>query len=273
VCRNDFDCCGFGGMQGSTGVGSCNKTNPTDEVGRCDNGNACRPAGAVCKLATSSCNAENNCCAGNVNQNPLVCQQDLLGIPRCTMSGQPCADAGSKAGQRCATSADCCGLACTPNPSFDPTRPNAEVPPFICGGSCVAAGGDCSTTADCCPGMPCVSTPGSTRGKCGSVPPGADAGMPPTPDGATPPDPDAGVPPDPDAGGSDDAGPDGGVCSEYGQTCRESSNCCNYPSIMCTNGRCIVIINWGRRPLPPRSAAWLIAAAATRVDASWALAL
>ena len=76
----------------------------------------CRPSGAVCKLAISSCNAENNCCAGNVNQNALACQQDILGIPRCTAVGN-CADAGSQQGKSCASSADCCGLPCVPNPT------------------------------------------------------------------------------------------------------------------------------------------------------------
>jgi len=85
VCRGDADCCGFGGVQGQTGVGNCSKANPTDVVGRCDNGNACRPAGAICKLATMTCNAENDCCSGNVNKVPLACQQDILGIPRCTI--------------------------------------------------------------------------------------------------------------------------------------------------------------------------------------------
>src|ERR1044071_2715009 len=81
-----------------------------------------------------SCNAENNCCSGNVNQNPFACQQDILGIPRCTMTGKPCDDAGSKVGQACASSADCCGVACVPNPAY-PGSPSA--PPFVCGGECV----------------------------------------------------------------------------------------------------------------------------------------
>src|SRR5205814_6682360 len=122
----------------------------------CDNGQACRPNGAVCKLATTSCNAENNCCAGNVNKNPLVCQQDLLGIPRCTDVGD-CADAGTLAGKSCASSADCCGLPCVPNPT-------AGGAPFICGGTCVSSGGACTTNADCCPGLPCVTPPASTVG-------------------------------------------------------------------------------------------------------------
>ena len=125
----------------------CNKVgnNPT---GRCDNGNSCSPAGAICKLATTSCNAENNCCAGNVNQNPFVCQQDILGIPRCTMNGQSCVDAGSKAGLACATSADCCGLPCVPNPAYDGGLPGdgGTNSPFVCGAICVPKAGAAMTT-------------------------------------------------------------------------------------------------------------------------------
>jgi hypothetical protein len=223
ICSDDADCCGFGGIQGMTGVGSCNKSNPTDPVGRCSNGNACRPAGAVCKLAGNSCNAENNCCSGNVNQNPFVCQQDILGIPRCTMTGQPCSDGGSKAGQPCASSADCCGSACVPNPSF---ASDAGLPRFVCGGECIGSGGACTTAADCCPGLPCTSPPGSSRGVCGQppVPPPVDGGNPGL---------DANIPDVP----SDGPKP---TCAEYGQVCTMTSDCCN--SVPCTNGRCVYIV-------------------------------
>jgi hypothetical protein len=195
-------------------------------VGRCDNGNACRPAGAVCKLASMSCNAENNCCSGNVNQNPFACQQDILGIPRCTMAGQPCNDGGSKAGQACASSADCCGLACVPNPGY---TADAGAPPFVCGGECVRTGGGCSTAGDCCTGLPCTIPPGSSRGVCGVPPSNPDAGPPPPPDGSST---DAGPPPPlPDGGPS---------CAEYGQSCTMMSDCCN--NVPCTNGRCVYIV-------------------------------
>jgi hypothetical protein len=216
VCRTDADCCGFGGVQGSTGVGNCSKALPSDAVGRCDNGNACRPAGAICKLATMSCNAENNCCAGNVNQNPYVCQQDILGIPRCTIKGESCGDGGSKSGQACATSADCCGLPCVPNPSF---TADSGLAAFVCGGICAGTGGSCTTAADCCPGLPCVTVPGSTRGTCGG-PPMGDGGI------VTPP-PDAYVPPP--------------GCAVYGQVCTVSSDCCN--GVPCTGGRCVIVVN------------------------------
>jgi hypothetical protein len=229
VCRTDADCCGFGGVQGDTGTGNCSKAAPTDPVGRCDNGNACRPAGAICKLATMSCNAENNCCAGNVNQNPEVCQQDILGIPRCMLKGGTlCGDGGTRSGQACATSVDCCGLPCVPNPNFTPDA-GASVPVFVCGGICVAAGGTCTTGADCCPGLPCVMTPGSTRGVCGGQPPMGDGGI------VTPP-PDAPPPPPPDAG--TDAPP---PCAGYGQICTVTGDCCD--GVPCTGGRCLIIVN------------------------------
>ncbi len=69
VCVTDSDCCGAPGVPGGNGSVKCSKS-AGEPTGRCDNGQACRPAGAVCKLATTSCNAENNCCAGNVNQDP-----------------------------------------------------------------------------------------------------------------------------------------------------------------------------------------------------------
>jgi hypothetical protein len=174
--------------------------------------------GAICKLATMSCNAENNCCAGNVNQNPYVCQQDILGIPRCTLGGDACA-----------TSADCCGLPCVPNPSW--VVGSTTVPPFVCGGICVGVGGACTTTADCCPGLPYIAPPGSTRGTCGG-------GPPPSGDGGTnpPPGDGGGNPPPPPPPG--DGGP---PCADYGQVCSVSSDCCS--GIPCNRGRCVIIVN------------------------------
>jgi hypothetical protein len=195
---------------GGNGSVTCSKTAGA-EVGRCDNGTACRAAGAICTLATSSCSVENNCCAGNVNSDPTVCQQDLLGIPRCTGVGD-CTDAGPFEGKECLTSADCCGLPCLPNQD-----PNG--PPFICGSSCVPAGGMCTTDADCCAGIPCVLPPGSSQGVCGWIPPDADAGV------------DGGPLPDADT-------PDGPDCALYGQECTTAADCCN--EIPCTNGRCII---------------------------------
>lgn len=209
ICKDDKDCCGAEGVPGGNGSVKCSKS-AGEPVGRCDNGNACRPAGAVCKLATTSCNAENNCCAGNVNQKPEVCQQDLLGIPRCTGVGN-CADAGSQVGKACASSADCCGLPCLPN-----SDPNGS--PFICGASCVPSGGTCTTDADCCTGLPCKAPPGSTKGVCGPVN-----------------IPDAGT--DSGADSGTDAGTDSGTCALYGQSCTTGADCCN--KVPCTSGKCV----------------------------------
>ncbi len=210
ICGKDDDCCGsLNNKGGGNGSVTCSKGTPDASAGRCDNGTACRPAGAICKLATSSCNAENNCCAGNVNQNPLVCQQDLLGIPRCTGVGQ-CQDAGvapdggSLVNKACSSSADCCGLPCVPNPNGPP--------PFICGAGCVQQGQKCTTSGDCCKGLPC------TNGLCGF----------PVPDGGTT---DGGT--STDGGTTTDAG-----CALYGQQCTVSGDCCN--GVPCTGGRCVV---------------------------------
>jgi hypothetical protein len=237
VCFTDSDCCGYGGIQGQTGVGNCSKANVNDPTGRCDNGNSCRPAGAICKLKNDSCNAENNCCAGNVNQNQYVCQQDNLGIPRCTMAGQACNDAASYQGMPCATSADCCGLSCVPNPNY-PGLNDAGISAFICGAVCVARGGQCTTTADCCPGLPCYFPPGSTIGTCDNPPPppppdaGADGGMDATVDADMDAAVDAGM--DAPADAPSEAPP---PCSLYGQVCSATQTCCN--GIPCINGRCL----------------------------------
>lgn len=217
ACVIDSDCCGSPGMPGGNGSVKCSKA-ANEPVGRCDNGNACRPAGAVCKLASGSCNAENNCCAGNVNQDPSVCQQDLLGIPRCTGVGN-CADAGSQAGKSCATSADCCGLPCVPNPS---SADGGAL--YVCGATCVPSGGTCTSNADCCSGLPCKAPPGSTQGVCGSteLPDGGVGGSGGT--GGT--------------GGSPSGGTGGTpTCSLYGQSCTTSANCCN--NVPCTAGHCV----------------------------------
>ena len=207
VCTQDSDCCGSPGLPGGNGSVKCSK-GAGEPVGRCDNGNACRPSGAVCKLASGSCNAENNCCAGNVNKDPSVCQQDLLGIPRCTGVGD-CTEAGSQVGKACATSADCCGLPCLPNANAGDGGAT-----YICGSSCVPSAGACTTDADCCAGLPCKAPPGSTQGVCGYKD---------TPDAGT------------------DSGSDAGTCAYYGQTCTVAADCCN--NVPCTNGKCVYKIN------------------------------
>jgi hypothetical protein len=220
VCQNDTDCCGGPGLLGGNGSVKCSRTEG-ESVGRCNNGNACRGSGAICKPEGFSCNAENNCCTGNVNQVPSACKQDLLGIPRCAFAGECDPDAAVYQGQPCASSADCCGLSCVPNPN-----PVDGGSPFVCGdGKCVPAGGACTTDADCCPGLPCVLEPGSTHGVCGNTPDGGvpEGGVPdagPLPDGAIP---EASIP---------EAG-----CATYGQTCNTTADCCS--GVPCTQGRCL----------------------------------
>jgi hypothetical protein len=181
VCRTDADCCGFRGQQGVTGVGNCSKANPTDAVGRCDNGNACRPAGAVCKLATTSCNAENNCCSGNVNQNPFVCQQDILGIPRCTLAGESCADAGSQGRPGVCDERGLLRVAVR-SQSVVQHRVRRRGSALHLRRYLRASRRHVHDRCRLLPGLPCVATPGSTRGTCGDRP-SSDAGIP---DGATP---------------------------------------------------------------------------------------
>jgi hypothetical protein len=188
LCYEDSDCCGGpGNPDNDVSNVMCQKA-AGFSVGRCDNGNSCSPAGAICRLQSGSCNANANCCAGNVLQKD-TCHQDSLGIPRCGIAECPpsdpgcamaCQDPSTKVGMACASSADCCGLPCV-------YVPGSELG-YVCGSSCVAAGGACTTTADCCSGLPCNVAPGTAQGTCGTV-----------------------------------VG-----CTEYGQTCDPANNmCCN----------------------------------------------
>jgi hypothetical protein len=224
LCRVDDDCCGAPGTPtgGADSNVHCSKANSNDPVGRCDNGNVCSPAGNICRLASNSCNATDRCCAGTVQTHPYLCKQDNLGIPRCTITGV-CPDSGTLQGQPCASSADCCGLACVPN-HVDGGAP------FVCGATCEPTCAGCTTTADCCQGLACVLPPGSSSGTCGT--------SACTPDGGVI---DSGTPNDGgtsnDGGtGNDGASTDSGVCSLYGQLCSVAADCCD--GLPCTNGRC-----------------------------------
>jgi hypothetical protein len=154
VCYDDSECCGGPGQPDEGSNVRCRKEG-TNPAGRCDNGNTCSPAGAICRLQDNECNANANCCAGNV-LNFDTCHQDNLGIPRCLAAEIDCTDPSEYEGQPCATSADCCGLPCTPVPGseFD----------LVCGAGCQDTGATCTSDADCCSGLPC------TDGLCG--PPG-----------------------------------------------------------------------------------------------------
>jgi len=225
VCRTDSDCCGWSGAPPPVnGAVTCAKSSPSQELGRCDNGGACREPGSICKAGGfASCSAENNCCephfvdGGTVgssycNSDPAnCCRQDALGIPRCLMVASNCATNPPPAGTTCATSADCCGKPCVNNK---------------CDGACVQKGGACTTTADCCTGITCTLPPGGSLGICGGTVL-SDGGVT-----------DAGA--DTGTGGGTDGGnlPDGGTCALYGQVCSGSGsgNCCN--AVPCISGTC-----------------------------------
>ena len=218
ICREDSDCCGSASDPGgSKGDSTCNKGTLADggvpEFGRCDQGTGCQAAGTVCRLAATSCNASDNCCntkgGPDVQTHPWLCQQDDVGIPRCTQVGD-CSDAGPKAGLPCSTSADCCGLACIPTFTTDGGAP------FVCGASCEPRGSGCTTNADCCPGLPCVLPPGGSTGTCGGAL---------LPDGGLP------------DGGTIDLDAGGGTCALYGQECEAGPDCCD--NVPCSQGRCI----------------------------------
>jgi hypothetical protein len=161
LCMTDDDCCGGGNNPDADKAHVMCRKEPGFAVGRCDNGNMCAPAGDICRLASTSCNDTDRCCAGTVQQFPDVCRQDALGIPRCgTGTGIDCTDPASHAGQTCASSADCCGLPCV-------AIPGSET--FVCGAKCVDTGGACTTNTDCCSGLPCNIPGGQSQGTCGTT--------------------------------------------------------------------------------------------------------
>lgn len=163
ACAEDNDCCSV-----ATG-GKCVKAAPTDKLGRCDvGGGACRAAGTICARGADTCTAETECCSGNTGKNPSACQPDLFGVQRCTLTGENCGLRPNRAGEACATSADCCGKPCVPgNGDAGTVVGDAGTTPFVCAASaCIAAGGACTATADCCSGSLCEVTPGKTSGRC-----------------------------------------------------------------------------------------------------------
>jgi len=221
-CRQDRDCCGADGT-GLPGEGNvyCEKDTGSD-LGICRNPMSCSPQGNVCHYKDYTCgvsSARANCCGG-LGAKGGVCQLDPLGVPRCNGLGDECIAAG----EICASADDCCDdVPCTPDAQgvlrcFEP--PPGEPP-------CVPKDGGCTINADCCPGNTCTRPVGSTVGTCNPTtqPP------PPPPDAGTNPPPDAGTNPPPDAGTPT-------ICSEYGQTCQQTSDCCN--GVPCTTGICRV---------------------------------
>jgi hypothetical protein len=158
LCTTDNDCCGGGTQPDAAKSNVMCVIEAGFTVGRCNQGNVCAPAGDICKLATTSCNDTDRCCAGTVQTHPDVCRQDALGIPRCgTGESIDCTNPSSHVGEVCATSADCCGLPCTGSPEAG----------FFCQAGCQNTGSGCTTDADCCSGEPCVLQPGASTGTCG----------------------------------------------------------------------------------------------------------
>ena len=80
--------------------------------------------------------------------------QDNLGIPRCLTAEIDCTI--SHTGDPCATSADCCGLPCTPDSTGT----------LVCNGTCIGQEGACTTSADCCSGLPCENGYCGPMGEC-----------------------------------------------------------------------------------------------------------
>jgi hypothetical protein len=200
LCTKDTDCCGAAGLPGGSQKPVTCEITPPYPFGICRNPMGCKPDGDVCKLKTSSCNSSCDCCSGNC-QTKDTCKQDNVGVPRCA---GPCVDAGGA----CASSANCCGKPCVPNP-------DGGSPPYICWPtSCVSCGNKCTNTADCCVGTSCIN------GICGPCNDGG-AGDGGTGDGGTT---DSGTP-----------------CAQYGQLCNTNADCCN--GVPCTNGRCVYPVN------------------------------
>jgi hypothetical protein len=211
LCTNDSQCCGSaafpaddaGDCQSQGGCSTCSGTGGA--VGVCQNPTGCKPNGAVCRLATNTCESSCDCCSGNCHAD--TCKQDNLGIPRCSVSS--CLDAGGA----CSSSADCCnGNPCVPNPG------DAGAPLTCFPYQCVPSCGTCSDNADCCPGYNCLN---GACDPCGGGP--GDGGAPGDGGGGLPPD--GGAPPPPDGG-----------CASFGQLCSTSSECCD--GIPCISGRC-----------------------------------
>src|SRR6185295_4572114 len=133
----DSDCCGGPNQPDNNPSNVMCRKEGTNPVGRCDNGNSCSPAGAICRLQAIECNANANCCAGKVLTMD-TCHQDNLGIPRCLQAEIDCTANPPPAGTPCATSADCCGNPCVP-------KPGGEEGELICGADCVPEMGACTT--------------------------------------------------------------------------------------------------------------------------------
>jgi hypothetical protein len=169
LCRNNSDCCGWAGSPDPKDgqPTECQKNSPTDEFGRCgQQGNSCKEPGMICKVGgTNSCSSGNNCCetigtpSGNCNSKPEeCCGLDAQRIPRCLIHYVGNCQVKPPAGTICASSADCCGNPCVPDPN-DGNK-------LKCGLVCQPEGGTCTTQGDCCSGATCIKLPGDVKGVC-----------------------------------------------------------------------------------------------------------
>jgi hypothetical protein len=225
-CRKDEDCCGREGtdLPGSGNV-YCEKA-PDSDLGICRNPMSCNPQGNVCHYKNYACgssSARADCCGG-LGAKGGVCQLDPLGVPRCNGLGDEC----RKDGDSCASNDDCCNDA--------PCVPDKDGALHCYGGpdggpNCVPNSGACTINGDCCPGTTCIRPIGSTEGTC-TPPPGGGTGG--SGSGGT----DGGGGGMGGGGGTGSGGTGSPACSEYGQTCDQSSDCCN--GVPCTQGVCRV---------------------------------
>jgi hypothetical protein len=206
LCRKTSDCCGAAGT-GLPGDGNVTcEIDPGNVIGICRNPRSCNPEGNVCHYQNYACSissARNDCCAAVGNSG--VCQLDALGVPRCYGLGE-C----RKAGETCASAADCCGgVPCVP----DAMGQLRCLEGSDAGPVCRKPGESCTINGDCCTGYICLTPAGSTQGTCGIYTP-------------PPPPPDAGVP---------DAAPDAPLgCGLVGQACTPGGTpCCDL--VPCTN--------------------------------------
>jgi hypothetical protein len=207
-CSSDQSCCG-GGTNPNGSVTCSGLDVDAGITGRCDQGQACNPAGNICGaqvLPDGGINAPQDCCDGK----KAVCKTDSSGIPRCfgggstncpTGYGDPDAGCCIAAGQECQFKDQCCGGA--------PCVPGSDGVLRCTVGSCAAVGAACEpTSSTCCSGTECRTTSGGTY---------------------------ACQLPKPDAGTGDAGVPDAGTCSANGATCTTAGQCC---SQLCTAGKC-----------------------------------
>jgi hypothetical protein len=211
LCRNDLDCCGGNPDSGLPGAGNvhCNIVAP-NPVGICTGPNGCRPEGDTCAYKNYACGNSTKAddCCDALGRMSGGCQLDPQGVPRCTAIGTNFGEC-QQMGQTCADNLDCCGgLPCVP------AGPGGTL---VCGapdaGTCVPSAGPCTVNADCCSGLACITPPGGSMGECGLLLP------PPSPDGGP---------------GVTDAGTLN--CSLYGQSCAQTSDCCNGVPCSSPNG-------------------------------------